>query len=178
MNNQTENKRHLFRGFCPDKPYQTKVGKDTIMINGQVIHGEWVKGYLKNANTIDTYREMEIDGQIYEVFDYSSIVIPETVGQWVMVDKDDNDIFGGDIIGIHQFLFDGSEHENELIGRVVWDDERVCWTVDHIDHRQIQRYMGYDEDVNFEKVKIPLCELYGLHEESYQRIDNSWEIKQ
>ena len=69
MNNQTENKRHLFRGFCPDKPYQTKVGKDTIMINGQVIHGEWVKGYLKNANTIDTYRETEIDGQIYEVFD-------------------------------------------------------------------------------------------------------------
>ena len=90
------NKRYLFRGFAPDKPFMTLVGKDTITLNGEVMHGEWVKGYLRNANTIDTYRQMEIDGQTVEVFDSSSKVIPETVGQWVTTDKNGNDVFIGD----------------------------------------------------------------------------------
>ena len=165
-----ENKRYLFRGFYPDEN-----GNTTITLNGEKIKGEWVEDECYHH-----YRGNGIwgDSPKNEIYFVGGIVcIPETIGQWVMADKDDNDIFEGDIIGIHQFLFDGSEHENELFGRVVWDEERVCWAVDHIDHKQIQRYMSYDDDVEFEKVKIPLCELYGLHEESYQRIGNSWEVQ-
>lgn len=117
MNNQTENKRYLFRGFRPDKPYMTLVGKDAITLNGQVLHGEWVKGYLKNANTIDTYREMEIDGQICEVLDYSSVVIPETIGQWVTTDKCGNDIFEGEIVKCKHTIYRTFETEESALSR-------------------------------------------------------------
>lgn len=160
----------LFRGFHLDNN-----GATTITLNGEKIKGEWVYGsYLPRTRTIA--KEVEERRGIIK-FKYF-LVLPETVGQWVRTDKDGKDIFKGDIIGIHQFLFDGSEHENELIGRVVWDEDRVCWAVDHIDYKQIQRYMSYDNDVKFEKVKIPLCELYGLHEESYRKIGNIWEAEE
>lgn len=168
----------LFRGFHPDENGEITirvklVGHDNLF----EYKGYWVYGLPFsrigggfNPDGINSIRTDDGKRNIYSV-------VAETVGQWVRCDKDGNDIFKGDIIGIHQFLFDGSEHENELIGRVVWDEERVCWAVDHIDHKQIQRYMSYDDDAEFEKVKIPLCELYGLHEESYSKIGNSWEVE-
>ncbi|MCX4361790.1 MAG: hypothetical protein OSJ74_00160 [Clostridia bacterium] len=162
----------LFRGFHPDNN-----GATTITLNGEKIKGVWIYGSLITLGESKYICYAKNCHSIINAGVLSDIVFPETVGQWVRADKDDKDIFKGDIISIHQFLFDGSEHENELIGRVVWDEERVCWAVDHIDHKQIQRYMGYDEDVNFEKVKIPLCELYGLHEESYSKIGNIWEVE-
>jgi len=165
-------KKILFRGFHPDVD-----GLTTIIINGCKIKGEW---YYWELLKMGYYWYDLVGAKIFRP--YGDIckkkLIPETVGQWVMEDKDGKDIFSGDIIGVHQFLFDGSEHENELVGRVVWDKEKVCWAVDHIDHKQIQKYMAYEDDVEFEKVKVALCELYGLHEESYSKIGNSWEVEQ
>ena len=171
------NKRCLFRGFHPNEDGKTTI-KVTLIGHDEpfTFKGDWIYG-IPFSRIGGGLNPMGINAIRRDDNNCICTVVAETVGQWVMADKDDNDIFEGDTIGIHQFLFDGSEHENELIGRVVWDDERVCWAVDHIDHKQIQRYMSYDNDVEFEKVKIPLCELYGLHEESYQRTGNSWEAE-
>lgn len=167
-------RQHLYRGFHFDVN-----GKTEITLNGVKIKGWWIYWYASEKGTWE-YVKSDYTSELIKVTrPYGTPsnmgVIPETVGQWARIDKDGNGIFEDDIIGIHQFLFDGSEYENELIGRVVWDDERVCWAVDHIDHKQIQRYMSYDDDVEFRKIKVAICNLYGLHEESYRKIGNIFE---
>lgn len=135
---------------------------------------EWVYGYYvclngKEHRIYSGFAETDCGDYYPDWYE----VIPDTVGQFTgITDRNGTKVFEGDILLIHQFLFDGTEYEKELIGKVVYDNEQACYAVDSCIHDEIQKYMGYDDTAEFVKEKIPLCLLYGLHEESYTIIGN------
>lgn len=91
-------REHLYRGFMADSPTQTLRGADRIIIDGKVIYGEWVYGYLANANTIDEYEQQEIDGVVYEIFKRHCAVLLETIGEYTgLTDRNGKKIFEGHI---------------------------------------------------------------------------------
>lgn len=80
-------------------------------------------------------------------------------------------IWENDIIRLHQFLFDGSEYEKEILISIEYITEMMCFGANLIEAKEIKRYMGYkDEDT--EKVVIPFNDFYGLHDESFEVIGN------
>lgn len=88
-------------------------------------------------------------------------------------DKNGVEIYEGDNIIFHQFLFDGDEYENQLIGQVIYDDNQACYCLTNIKNEQVQEYMGYKDDyTNFQKETVPINLFYGLHEESFEVIGN------
>lgn len=82
----------LFRGFHPDGS-----GAETIMLNGEKITGEWLYWdvYGKCNVFYRTKRTMYCGSSEYIS---EGEVLPETVGQWVTTDKNDDDVFDGDIL--------------------------------------------------------------------------------
>lgn len=102
-----------FRGFHADES-----GKTVIKLNGREIKGTWF------------YGDLHTDGPyINEHF-----VIPETVGQYVLSDKNGKEIFEGDIANINGALGDSSQNgvveycEAEYIIKLKRiDDNFDCW---------------------------------------------------
>ena len=91
-------------------------------------------------------------------------------------DKNGKEICEGDIVKIHQFLFDGNEYEKEIIVSIEYMEEMACFGANLLQAKEIRAYMGYDNETDKkEKVVVPLCELYGLHEESFEVIGNVYE---
>ncbi|MDE7406456.1 MAG: hypothetical protein K2M89_06260 [Clostridiales bacterium] len=109
-------KRHLFRGFHPDE-----IGKTTIILNGEKIRGEWVywniKGELVNSETVEECPYFEYGYKKSYVHELE--VIPETIGQWVIMDKRGKDLFYGDKVKI---TFDNREDISYEEGIICWDD--------------------------------------------------------
>lgn len=136
--------------------------------DGKVFIVTWVR-YIPDTRDWDTADYYENNPH------YNSVlieVIPETVCQYTgMTDKNEKKIFEGDIIKIHQFLFDGSEYEKEITVSVEYINESACFGANLLEAKEIKQYMGYtDQDV--EKVVIPINDFYGLHEESFEIIGN------
>lgn len=88
-------------------------------------------------------------------------------------DVNGKEIYEGDILLLHQFLFDGHEFENELIGEVVYDQETCSFALRNIRNADVKKYMGYREHEDCGN--IPIFNFYGLHEESFEKLGNIYE---
>ena len=132
--------------------------------------GEWVYGDLLHNVDCVKIREWEADvNQIAK----SYVVDENTIGQYTgKNDKNGDEIYSTHIIKVHQFLFDGSEYESELIGTVVYDNEYQAFCLTNIKHEGINKYMGYNNNEEAKNEIIPICMFYGLHEESFEIIGN------
>ncbi len=97
-------------------------------------------------------------------------VYKETIGQSWKKDRNENKMFSGDIIKVHQFLFDGNEIEEESTAKVVQLDDGFA--LEFISGDFIRRYTGNDNHV------CMATDVYGLHEESFEIIGNIHENKE
>ncbi len=88
-------------------------------------------------------------------------------------DRNGKEIYEHDFIELHQFLFDGEEFENELIGEVIYNPGACAFSLTNIKHEGVKSYMGYREDEDCGSV--PMFDFYGLHEESFTVLGNRFE---
>lgn len=86
------------------------------------------------------------------------------------------ELYTGDIVKMHQFLFDGGEYENEVVGVLTYDEDLACVCLTKVQQEDLRKYMGYGtKQEEFEKEKIPVCSIYGLHETSWTYLGNIFE---
>ena len=156
MSNQTENKRYQFRGF-----YKSENGTARITLNGENLRGEWVYGdrivdYISGQYFIHPYGDSvnESDKVNEEgcLRFFAFEVIPETIGQWVRLDKNGKDVFVGD-----RMAFKTPSYENIETGEVIYNEEDLSFE------------LASDRD--------RLWDLFGYADEFYEIIGNKWEIK-
>lgn len=83
-------------------------------------------------------------------------------------DKTGKMIHQGDVVAVHQFLFDGTEVEEEHVGVITYKEDDAAFHLDKIKGDFWEEYTGLKR---FEE-SAPLCNFYGLHEESFEIIGN------
>ena len=116
------------------------------------------------------YSKWRDDFWLYDKEGESSLELMQYIG---LKDKNGREIYEGDILLLHQFLFDGHEFENELIGEVVYDQEICSFVLRNIRNADVKKYMGYREHEDCGN--IPIFNFYGLHEESFEKLGNIYE---
>lgn len=84
-------------------------------------------------------------------------------------------LYTGDIVRMHQFLFDGEEWESEITGVLSYDEEVAAVCLTKINSHDIRKYMGYGNPQEFQNEKIPICMFHGLHESSWTYVGNIYE---
>ena len=149
-----------------------------ILFKAKRVHTEeWVQGTYVCTNL---GREMICDGTTYLGINRPCMIDIDvnTLCQYTgLTDKNGQKIWENDIIKLHQFLFDGSEYEKEILISIEYMSEMMCFGANLIEAKEIKRYMGY-EDEDTEKVVVPFNDFYGLHEESFEVIGNIFDDKE
>ena len=79
-------------------------------------------------------------------------------------------VYEGDVVKMHQFLFDGTEVEREHTGIVDYNEELTSFNFTHIKGKFYSEHTGFDEGQD--KEGSPICMFHGLHEESFEIIGN------
>lgn len=139
----------------------------------RIDNGEWVYG-----NGVKTpYGTYIIPQNIIANNMPQFAVDPKTVGQYTGLQDveqfdEPKELFTSDIVSMHQFLFDGDEYENEIIGVLEYDEELACVCLTKMKHDGIRRYMGCSDQDEFANEKIPVCTIIGLHETSWTHKGN------
>jgi len=123
-------------------------GKELVFWNGNVYRNESGSLYDKN------HKLARLRGSDY-VMQFTGIQ-----------DKNGVDVYEGDIVSMHQFLFDGNEVEKVISGIIGCD--KYGWTLRQIRNEFIEEYCGYDAGEG----EISLNSFYGLHEESWEILGN------
>lgn len=154
----------------------------TIKFRGKrVDNGEWVYGwYLIGDLLTDYHAIVNFEYRKDHIYRNEYSVLKSTVGQFTgLCDKNGKEVYEGDIIRMHQFLFDGTEYENMLIGKIIYQKETMSYCLTNLNNEQIQEYMGYKDDyTGFQKECVPFDCFYGLHDESFEVIGNIHDNKE
>ena len=128
------------------------------------------------ANPVDMYSDTWIINA-FNVAEEEGLVFQQYTGLKDVEQFDEpKELYTGDIVRMHQFLFDGDEYENEIIGVLEYDDDLAAVCLTKMQQEDVRRYMGYGtKQDEFEKEKIPVCYFYGLHECSWTYLGNIFE---
>ena len=151
--------------------------KDKPMINnykfrGKAIPGgEWVYGSYVFARghhyILQWYNDNGYDER-WESHEWIE-VDPKTVGQFTgRLTADDKEMYKGDIVRMHQFLFDGDEIGVEHSGVIGYNNDSAAFTLESIGGDSYEKYTCYQPFEGSEN----LCDFHGLHDESFEVIGN------
>ena len=135
-----------------------------------VTSGEWVYGSLLIDNRQNAYGPQIMWYEEGAGF-VSADVELDSIGEYTgLHDKNGKRVFEGDIVKIHQFLFDGNEYEHETKGAIKWGE--YGWLLSQIEGEAVNKYMGYKNGEG----ETYFINFYGLHEESFEVIGNIHEV--
>lgn len=120
-------------------------------------------GELRVSSGWNSYKEPtyddETDQDRYEVTFFTGLKDEE----------DEIEICEGDIVSMHQFLFEGTEVEKQISGIIGWDEYGL--TLTQIRNEFVEEYCGYDAGEG----ELPINSFYGLHECSWKVLGNRFE---
>lgn len=140
--------------------------------------GKWVYGDFFNDNgkqCFIIFYNSAIEhhvgfGKCYLRTEKYEEIDPATTGLYTgLKDKNGTEIYTGDIVQIHQFLFDGNEFEQETIGVIKWGE--YGWILSNINSKTINDWMGYNNGDG----EAYLIDFYGLHEDGFEVIGNIYD---
>lgn len=96
-----------------------------------------------------------------------------------LTDYKGTEIYEGDVVRMHQILFDGAEIERDSFGYITYlatdsfsGGGIACYALKLIGHSQITEYMGYSGNEPVDCDPIPIQDFYGLDDQSFEIIGN------
>ncbi len=127
---------------------------------------EWIYGSL-DMSLNNQFKAPVISVHNLALSYSSRFIKPETIGQFWKKDRFEKRMFVGDIVSVHQFLFDGNEIERESTATVIWLEDG--FGLKFISGDFVREYTGDENHI------CMATDIYGLHEESFELIGNIFE---